>query len=195
MKIINKAMSTALSDSTSYTDELQAAVNAHNAAAHTITGVPPEEVMMGRKIVRRLPLIHRGKVDHNQTDLDAKDKRAKLAAKVREDIRRGARECRVKPGDTVILERPSRAKGETRFDPRKYTVVEENDGNLVVSNDQGQTGRRHVSQTKKVQVWREETEQLNDSELDALPSSPRRSTREKRPPGHLDAFVRSTTQS
>ncbi|XP_065094916.1 myb-like protein I, partial [Ochlerotatus camptorhynchus] len=43
MKIMNKAMATAVSNGTCFKEALKAAVNAHNAAAHAVTGVPPEE--------------------------------------------------------------------------------------------------------------------------------------------------------
>lgn len=61
MKLVNKAMIAASSSGTCYTDELNAAVHAYNAAAHSITKIPPEKAMMGRKIMRGLPLIYPGK--------------------------------------------------------------------------------------------------------------------------------------
>lgn len=62
MKVVNKAMATAISEGTPYLDELKAAVKAHNSAAHAVTRVSPEEMMNGRKIHRGLPLLSRGKV-------------------------------------------------------------------------------------------------------------------------------------
>lgn len=58
MKVINKAMTSAYSNQSNYLEELQSGVNAYNAAAHSITKVPPEEIMLGRKIKRGLPLLH-----------------------------------------------------------------------------------------------------------------------------------------
>lgn len=78
---------------------------------------------MGRKIKRRLPLLRHAKADHDNELLDEKEREAKLKAKEREDARRGARKSNVKPGDTVIIERHTRTKGESRFDPLRYTVV------------------------------------------------------------------------
>lgn len=184
MKLINRAMSAAISLNTSFNDELQAAVNAHNAAVHTVTGVPPEEVFLGRKIKRHLPLLLHKKADFNDDALNLKDEEAKLRGKEREDARRGARECSVKPGDTVIVERSSRSKGETRFAPQKYTVLQENNGNLVLSNDEGQTLKRHVTQTKKVSNWREEI-----PKTDQAGETSKRPTREKRAPAYLQNYV------
>lgn len=154
MKLVNKAMAVAVSQGTPFREELRSAVNAHNAAAHAVTGVPPEEVMLGRNIKRRLPLLHRRKANYDEDVLNYRDKTEKLKAKQREDVRRGARTCRVAPGDTVIIERLARTKGESRFDPQKYTVIREDNGSLVLHNDKGQTLKRHVTQTKKVGPWR-----------------------------------------
>lgn len=155
MKLVNKAMASAVSNGLCFKKELQAAVNAHNAAAHSVTGFPPEEVMLGRKIKRRLPLLRHEKSNYDEELLNRRDKLEKLKAKEREDARRGARSCRVGPGDTVIIERLTRTKGESRFDPHKYTVIKENNGSLILQNDRGQTVKRHVTHTKKVGHWRE----------------------------------------
>ncbi|XP_062699995.1 uncharacterized protein K02A2.6-like [Aedes albopictus] len=90
MKLVNKAMATAVSNGTCFKEALQAAVNAHNAASHSVTGVPPEEVMLGRKIKRRLPLLHHTKANFDEEILNQRDRCEKLKAKEREDARRGA---------------------------------------------------------------------------------------------------------
>ncbi|XP_055630284.1 uncharacterized protein K02A2.6-like isoform X1 [Toxorhynchites rutilus septentrionalis] len=149
MKVINKAMSTASSNKTNFIEELRAAVDAHNAATHRVSKVAPEEIMTGRKIKRRLPLLRHESSNIDDELLQQRDRDAKLLAKQREDARRGARPCRIQPGDDVIVERSSRAKGETRFSPTRFTVVEEQNGSLTLTNDAGQIRRRHVSQTRK----------------------------------------------
>ncbi|XP_055633356.1 uncharacterized protein K02A2.6-like [Toxorhynchites rutilus septentrionalis] len=155
MKVINKAMSTASSNKTNFIEELRAAVDAHNAATHRVTKVAPEEIMTGRKIKRRLPLLRHESSNIDDELLQQRDRDAKLLAKQREDARRGARPCRIQPGDEIIVERSSRAKGETRFSPTRFTVVEEQNGSLTLTNDAGQIRKRHVSQTKKVHPWRQ----------------------------------------
>lgn len=191
MKLVNKAMATAVSNGTCFKEELRAAVNAHNAAAHAVTGIPPEEVMVGRKIKRRLPLLHHGKADFDEEKLNQRDKAEKLKAKEREDARRGARVCRVGPGDTVIVERLARTKGESRFGSQRYTVIQEDNGSLVLQNDQGQTLKRHVTQTKKVGQWRES----NNGNLPMINQpaggSPARPRRTKVLPTYLNDYVQS----
>lgn len=218
MKLVNKAMSSALSNGKNYKEELRSAINAYNAAAHSVTSVAPEEVMRGRKIRRRLPLLHPGKAEIDEKRFEGKDKRTKMAAKRREDSRRGARDCRVKPGDFVVVERHVRAKGDTRFDPQRFTVMKGDNGSLTLCNEEGQTIRRHVTQTRKVHEWRDENRTPGRDEShprDRAESHPRdedvsrsrdknagedrevlrRPTREKRAPAHLKDFVQEVREN
>ncbi|XP_058827865.1 uncharacterized protein K02A2.6-like [Topomyia yanbarensis] len=149
MKVVNKAMSVAVSSGNSYVTELQNAVHAYNAGAHSVIKVPPEEIMMGRKIKRRLPLLEHKKSAHVEELLDSRDYEGKLEGKAREDRRRGAKCCSVKPGDTVILERHSREKRQSRFDAKRYTVLTEQNGSLLLTDQEGHTVKRHVTKTKK----------------------------------------------
>ncbi|XP_065079207.1 uncharacterized protein K02A2.6-like [Ochlerotatus camptorhynchus] len=130
MKVVNKAMVAASSDNTNFTEELRQAVNAHNAASHSVTKVPPEE---------------HAKASFDEDLLEKTDRESKLSGKRREDARRGARKCKVKPGDTVIVERHTRAKGDSRFAPKRYTVIQERNGSLTLNDDDGQqqTSRHH----------------------------------------------------
>lgn len=211
MKLVNKSMIAATTNKTNYIDELNAAVHAHNAAAHAVTKIPPEEVMMRRKVRRGLPLVRPGHSSFEDDDLDARDRKSKLLAKEREDQKRGARECRVKMGDFVVVERQNRAKGESRFHPCKYCVTEENNGMLVLCDDAGKVLKRHVSQTRKVGEWRsngsesvEEKEgttqqetncqQRQDQEPNRCTAPIQRPGREKRAPGHLKDFVLAAEQ-
>lgn len=200
MKLVNKAMAAASSTGTNYREELNAAVRAYNAAAHSVTGIPPEEVMTGRKIKRGLPLLCRGKATFDDDLLNARDRESKIQAKNREDAKRGARQCRVEPGDTVVVERQARAKAESRFDPRKYTVIEERNGMLVLSDECGQILKRHVSQTKKVYEWRDPKEMISSEEIgntdaatgqkaDLQPDVIQRPTRERRKPAYLKNYA------
>lgn len=204
MKLVNKAMASAVANQTNYMVELQAAIKAHNSAQHAVTKVPPEEVMNGRKIRRGLPLLD-STVARNDELIEERDQRAKQMAKHREDNRRGARECRVMPGDTVVVERQNRAKGDSRFDPTRYTVHKQSNGNLVLSDEKGKLLKRHVSLTRKVKVWRdpksgsrlpgpmpqEPTVQLQPSEtLEEQADVQTRSKRATKVPAYLQDYVR-----
>lgn len=186
MKMINKAMAIAASLGNNYEDELQSAVRAHNSASHSITKVPPEEIMYGRKIRRELPLINPGKTHHDDEIINARDQKAKLIGKQNEDRRRGARDCTIVPGDTVIIERQARSKGDSRFDSKRYTVTEQRKGNLVLTGNDGQKLKRHVSQTKRVHEWRIPDRDTNKDQEETQ----QRPSREKKIPTYLEDYVR-----
>ncbi|XP_058811017.1 uncharacterized protein K02A2.6-like [Topomyia yanbarensis] len=186
MKMVNKAMAAAVTSGNNYNEELQAAVRAHNAATHAVTQVPPEEVMFGRKIKRGLPLLNRARTHHDENLLNERDRKAKLRGKSLEDSRRSARECRVKPGDVVIVERQIRAKGDSRFNLKRYTVLEEKNGSLLLVDDGGATLKRHVTQTKKVYKWAENPKLSSD---ESAGHGHKRPKREKKTPSHLRDFV------
>lgn len=122
--------------------------------------------------------------------IDQRDKAAKLDGKIREDARRGANECQVQPGDCVIVERQFRAKGDSRFDPKKFTVIEQSKGNLILSDDDGQILKRHVSQTKKVHDWRAPvtttSSEVREPQI--------RESRNRRAPSYLQDYIRLVEQ-
>ncbi|XP_055590116.1 uncharacterized protein K02A2.6-like [Uranotaenia lowii] len=198
MKIINRAMVAAISKGTSYIEELRNAVQAHNAAEHKVTKLPPEEVLSGRRIRRRLPLMCPGKSEFDDKQLDERDRNSKLQGKHTEDARRGSKICSVKPGDIVILERMMRAKGESRFDPKRYTVLEERNGDLLLSDETGQTLKRNVIHTRRVHEWKVFNQvpfpcqsaptSTNETPVQGRPS------REKKTPTHLQDYVRICEQ-
>ncbi|XP_055633440.1 uncharacterized protein K02A2.6-like [Toxorhynchites rutilus septentrionalis] len=74
MKVINKAMVAASTDKTSFIEELQKAVNAHNAAAHSVTKVPPKVVMLARKVKRGLPLLRHSKATFDEEPFEKTDR-------------------------------------------------------------------------------------------------------------------------
>lgn len=197
MKIVNKAMSAAASNKTNYIIELREAIHAHNAAAHSVTKLPPEEIMMGRKVKRGLPLLSHQRVLIDNDLLDIKDRESKLKGKQREDSRRGARECRIKPGDTVIVQRQSRSKGQSRFSSNRYTVMKENNGTLILSDADGQTIKRHVTQTRKVFNWRKPGDQNANDKSDEpaqgehanKPLANRLEKRVRKAPTYLEQYV------
>lgn len=194
MKVINKAMSSATINKTNYVEELREAIHAHNAAEHSIIKLPPEVVMSGRKIKRKLPLLEYGKVTINEELLNERDREAKLAGKKREDERRSARQSRVKPGDRVIIERQTRGKGESRFSSIKYTVMEEKNGTLTLSDGEGHVFKRHITQAKKVSNWRRSQLLGNDNNTSDSTTVTERTTRERKPPAHLKDYIRSAAQ-
>ncbi|XP_062556606.1 uncharacterized protein K02A2.6-like [Armigeres subalbatus] len=188
MKLINKAMASATMNRTNYIEELSMAIQAHNAAIHRVTKLPPEEIMSGRKIKRSLPLMTFERVEIDEELLSERDRDAKISGKHREDQRRGARPCRVRPGDTVIVERQTHGKGQSRFSPTRYTVTEDRNGSLTLNDNEGHMLKRHVSQTKKVSDWRDE-DRLKHPDEPLQSNMMPRNARVKKAPSYLRDYV------
>lgn len=123
----------------------------------------------------------------------------------------------MKPGDTVVVERHNRSKGETRFLPKKYTVAQEKNGSLVLNDEDGVSLKRDVSQTKRVHQWRDDNTEhdtgtrkyATDTGVDETNNpaggmatgtagkpddGPTRDARKRKPPSYLSDYVRSVQE-
>lgn len=152
MQTINKALAIASDEQKPFRIALEEAVRSHNAAKNRVTQWAPEELLMGRKIRRSLPLIGDGSIDKNEQELRQRDESEKEKSKVREDKRRRAREPTIVIGDTVVTLRSVKAKGDTNFDPTLYKVIGRRGGNFTMKSVEGKILKRHVTQLKKWNV-------------------------------------------
>lgn len=221
MQVVNKAMGISSSANTNFAVELQKAAVAHNSAIHRITGFIPEEAMLGRKVRRALPLMQDEKVQIDYEQAAARDATEKNKAKEREDNKRGAKECGILPGDTVVILNTKRAKGDTKFQPEKFNVVEVDRGDLTLLASDGKIFQRNNTQVKKVKiqppqkptpnppnVTRQATEDAQDEGVMQQPhqtgkrqsraeitSEPRRTTRIAKPPAYLNMYIRMISEN
>lgn len=152
MQLINKSMQISTHENTNPAKALTETIRAHNSAKHRITQVAPEELMFNRKIRRLLPLASAQsyKVNHNPSEIRKRDFEEKHRSKVREDIKRGARDSQIRIGDRVVILRGSKSKGETRYEPTAWQVIEKTRGDLVLRDQKGKETKRNVSMVKKI---------------------------------------------
>lgn len=170
MRIINKGMTAPTIDKGDWRKSLADAVAAHNMAVCTMTGLAPEELMFGRKLRRNLPMIVAGTTASTDEGIRERDWRAKMKAKERDDLKRGAKYSDIKVGDKVYVSRPTKAKGETRFDPTEFTVIAKNHGTLELLSPLGNVLKRTVTFVKKVVERRQE---MTAIDLEVAPVEPR----------------------
>lgn len=216
MKVVNKAVQIAVLNGTGLEGELFAAIRAHNRAKHSVTQRIPEELMWGRKIRRGLPLLGVARTEINQGELKQRDLQSKTRAKAREDLKRGAKTPAIAPGDTVVVLKTNRIKGDPKYDPQQYKVMSQDRGDFLLASADGKIKSRNITHLKRVQASGGtsgmghdddqgqvcETEDV-DPELmppsiqsrrrakaDGTPEPLRRSTRVKVPPKHFDMYVR-----
>lgn len=150
MQVVNKAMQIAELEGTNSDEMLRQTIRAHNSAKHRITNISPEELMLNRKVRRHLPLVGSALTNHDNALISQKDTAEKATAKEREDMKRGAKGTKIEVGDSVVIKRIVRAKGESRFDPKKWKVVDKFRGDLDLESDDGKTTKRNVTLVKKV---------------------------------------------
>ena len=102
---------------------------------HTVTGVSPAEMLMGRKLRNKLPKMQMRAepMDELQWQIQIResDARRKRYEKEDADKMRGAMVSDIVVGDIVILSQSKRNKLTTRFEKESYDVVDR-DGNPVV---------------------------------------------------------------
>lgn len=157
MQTINKAIALAGYEEKPVRVALEESVRAHNAARNRVTQWAPEELLMGRKIRRSLPLVGDGSINKNEEELRQRDESEKQKSKVREDERRRAKEPKIAVGDIVVTLRSMKAKGDTNFDPKLYKVIERRGGNFTMLARDGKILKRHVTLLKRWNVVNEES--------------------------------------
>lgn len=86
----------------------------------------------------------------NNKDLQTKDAYEKAIAKQREDGKRRATSTAIEVGDSVVVLKTTRAKGDPKFGPAIFKVVAKHHGDLELIGDEGQTLKRNVTHVKKL---------------------------------------------
>lgn len=152
MQVVNKAMQIAGLDNKGSIEMVQETVRAHNSAKHRVTNISPEELMLGRKVRRDLPLVGSTVSKHKAQDVRRRDGEQKHKSKVAEDKRRGAKVTKIEVGDKVVRRRMLRAKGDSRFDPEQWTVTAKFRGDLELEAQDGRKSKRNVTLVKKVHL-------------------------------------------
>lgn len=213
MQIVNKAAQNALLNGVGLGDELFKAIRAHNRAEHSVTQRIPEELMWGRKIRRDLPLLGLARTEVDMEQLSNQDFGSKERARIREDRKRGAKRPSIAPGDTVVVLRTNRVKGDPKFGPETYKVMSQDRGDFLLASEDGKLKTRNVTHLKKVVgpdvAGNHATDDATDDDptnedFELMPPNtsskrraraesapePRRSTRHRVPPKHFDQYIR-----
>lgn len=150
MQTIDKAMKSASVEGGDFRAALKDAVTAHNSAVHRITNAVPSDIMYGRLLRRALPLTRPATYRVNDDEIRERDWEGKQRAKEREDGKRKARESRILVGDTVVIKRAAKRKGETNYDPEELEVIAKRRGELTMRSQDGNEVKRHITLTKKM---------------------------------------------
>ena len=105
MQGIKKAISIAIYDKLSWKNELRDYVAAYNSWPHSVTRIPPADLIMGRRVRGKFPLFADEECGEWLVNEEVRDRDAvaKESRNSREDKKRGAKNLKISMGDSVIV--------------------------------------------------------------------------------------------
>ena len=161
--------------------ELVRFLAAYRTTPHTVTGICPAELLLGRKIRTKLPEFRETAV--NDEELRDRDWEKKTKAKTYADARRGAQPNDLQAGDQVLFKMKKSNKLSANFESEPYEIVEKKGNSVVVQSPEKVQYQRNVTEVKKF-TPREEQSASSDleSELQEDNELERRPQRERHPP-------------
>jgi hypothetical protein len=140
-------------------EEIYTYLREYRCTPHAMTGKSPSELLFGRNIRGKIPEILETRIDY---DAIKNDKEQKERMKNYADKKRGAKQCTIKEGDTVLVKLLPGSKTNTRFGKRQYTVIQKNGNQVVLRAPDGKTIRRNVTavmtfKETSVMAWKQGT--------------------------------------
>ena len=127
-------------------EELVTFLLAYRSTPHTVTGVPPAQLLYNRPFRCKLPAML---PDDSPEQVVLRDAERKAVSAQAADIDRRAADTGVGAGDRVLLQRNQRGnKLSATFHPQALTVVNRNGDQLLLRTSEGTELRRNVQQTK-----------------------------------------------
>lgn len=166
MQGINKIASITKLNKGSFQESLAEYVASYNSWPHSVTKIPPAELMFGRPVRTLLPnhkLSYPSQDDEELRDLDTL---AKFSRNKAEDKRRNAGPTDIKIGDTVLMMQTKRDKADSTYKDVLHRVVNiVGEGRTTIMDlESGRCYERNIKQLKKF-YERDATGQV-DSELE-----------------------------
>ena len=132
-------------------DELQKFLLAYRSTPQASTGATPAFLMFGKEIRTKLPELRRDKVMLNEEIRD-RDWQNKVSQKVYADLKHGAKENDIVPGDQVLLKNI-----KANFESEPYMVKAKEGHELTLQSRYGNEYRRNSSFVKPYQPVQEST--------------------------------------
>ena len=157
-----KSLKVAQNSGRNYRSELRKFLMAYRSTPHSVTGVSPAELMMGRQMRTKLPCLERCEP---RLDEEVRDRQvlAKLKTKEYVDAKRGARETEIAVGDTVLVRAEKTNKLSPNFSPEKHQIVSRQGSEVIVSNENsGRQFRRNLTEVRKLPNPQIETDNAED---------------------------------
>ncbi|XP_062557896.1 uncharacterized protein K02A2.6-like [Armigeres subalbatus] len=196
---ILKVLKIARQQGTNWKEALQEYLYMYSVTPHSVTGVPPAQLMFGRRFRDLIPHLQLELCDDEE--MRDRDSIIKHNAKEYRDKKVGARESTIDIGDEVLLKNMTpQNKLSSNFLPTAAKVIQRCGNNLTVETGNGQVYRRNTSHVKSLVRPSDAEHQVigENSDYAANPMSAwippkgsetlQRPRREIRRPKHLEDF-------
>jgi len=125
----------------------------YRVTPHSVTGMSPAELLLGRKLRDKLPRLKMPVDRKTEADwqvlLRERDARAKLRLKEYADSKRCAQFSDIAEGDRVLLQQKRENKLSPQYEPEPYRVIEKEGNAIVVESSEGVTKMRNTGHMKK----------------------------------------------
>ena len=136
MKSIKKRLQIATATGANWRGELQKYLFSYRNTPHAATGKSPAELLFGRKLRTKLPMLLPEVEDIGMRDNDAMHK---AKSKMYADKKRNAVESNIEIGDEVLLQRDQVLnKTDTRFYADPFTAVDKVGSQVTVQASDGE---------------------------------------------------------
>ena len=119
------------------------------ATPHATTGMTPAELLLGRALKTRVPEIIPSKPNRK---VQIRDRKQKEKMKYYADLRRNAKDRKLKIGDDVLVKQPKQNKLSTPYSPEPYQVIKQKGSMITVKNDDEKEITRNSSFFKKLKL-------------------------------------------
>ena len=128
--------------------ELRKFLISYRSTPHSITGVSPAELMLGRKLRTKLPCLER--TGKEAKDGEIRDRQAIAQEKSREYNDKQSEKVQIEVGDEVLVRQSKANKLSPTYQTESQQIVSKQGSEVVVKSKEGSEYRRNISDIKPV---------------------------------------------
>ena len=166
MRNLNKTVRTAAIEQKPWKQALYDFLLNYRISVHTTTQVSPAEVLYGRKIRGKIPMVNTEPNYEKLAKLPENDERSKLKMKYYTDNRYHAKESCLAEGDFVLVRQRKLNKLTSNFDPVPYQIIRRR-GSMITASRPNHLITRNIDHFKFLSKKQPpQFAQQNDSEYD-----------------------------
>ena len=146
---LGKVIQAAIVEGKPWKQEIQRFLMQYGITPHSVTKVPPCELLFNRQVKGKLPVIQRKTVTNRHREAMANERQGQIHQKEYTDRRRQARESEIKVGDHVLVKQDRKNKFSSRFNNVPYVVISRKGTKVTAENANKHQISRNVSHFKR----------------------------------------------